>query len=84
MGRFRRISLATSSGVNCGTRMLFAPPMKQAFTQTPRPKPWKMGRMARMASPSESLPTVATCIPSLMRFMLESMIPLGVPVVPPL
>ncbi len=64
--------------------MLLAPPMKAALMHTPRPNPWKMGRMARMASVSFRLPQVATIIPSQIKFILESMMPLGLPVVPPL
>jgi hypothetical protein len=58
--------------------------MKAALMQTPSPKPWKMGRIARMESPFHIFPQAETCIPSLMKFMLDSMIPLGTPVVPPL
>ena len=58
--------------------------MNMALTQIPSPNPWKMGMMASMASASLNWPQAATCMPSLIRLRLESMMPLGVPVVPPL
>ena len=64
---FFLIRSATISGVNCGTRMLFPPPMNAALMQTPRPKPWKIGRIARIESPPPMEPQAATCFPSLMK-----------------
>ena len=75
------MGLATVSGVNWGTRMLRPPAMNAALMHTPRPNPWEM---ARMASLSDSLPQAATIMPSEIKFMLDSSMPLGVPVVPPL
>ncbi len=49
--------------------------------KTKRPK---MGRIASIASPPPMLPQTDTCIPSLMKLKLESIIPFGTPVVPPL
>ena len=79
-----RISLAAISGVKMGERMALPPFIRVALTHTPRPKPWKIGRMASIVRPAHSLPPqAATCMPSAMKLRFESTMPLGAPEVPP-
>ena len=63
--------------------MLVAPAISAAFTHTPRPKPWKIGRIARIESPPLIRPHDAACMPSAMKLRFESTMPFGKPVVPP-
>ena len=74
--------MAALLAVKVGTRIDLPPVMNIAFTQ-PRPKPWKIGRIARNESPSRTSPHVAACNASAMKLRLESTMPLGAPVVPP-
>ena len=53
------------------------------MTHTPSPKPWKIGKMARIESPCSSPPQAAACMPSAMKLRFDSTMPFGEPVVPP-
>ena len=57
--------------------------MKAAFTHTPNPKPWKIGRIATIASFSPRPHHAAACIPCAMKLRFDSTMPFGRPVVPP-
>src|SRR5664279_2218154 len=82
-GRALFSSFATISAENCGTRIDVAPVKNAAFTHTPRPKPWKIGRIARIETPPPMPPQAAACMPSAMRLRLDRTTPFGTPVVPP-
>ena len=82
-GRALLSSFATILAENCGTRIEVAPTRNAAFTHTPRPKPWKIGRIARIESLGPIPTQAAACMPCAMTLRLDSTTPFGTPVVPP-
>ena len=65
--------------------MQVAPPMRAVWMPMPRPKPWNTGITESIFIPA-TLPkpdAAMVCSPSALKFKLESMMPLVVPVVPP-
>ena len=65
--------------------MQVAPPISTVWMPMPRPKPWNTGMMESIFMPAMDWKPEAAmvCIPRALKFRLESMMPLVVPVVPP-
>ena len=77
--------LSNVFGENVGNNMLLPPATKQAWTQHPSPKPWKIGIIDRIETWGPNfLQTSRSSNTKAFRFMLDKIIPFGVPVVPPL
>ena len=68
-----------------GTSTQRPPLISMEWMLTPRPKPWNMGMMESILSPTVKMGLVAMiCAPRALKLRLESRMPLVTPVVPPL